>query len=362
LCFEKRYTCSMTLTHRLKAEAHRLGFHAVGVASAQVIKESGLNPGFGRKSSCAFPEDAMSVVSVALSYYYRPTDAIKVSGPSGRVARFAWGQDYHRVLGVRLQALADWLREESGCDSAICVDTGPLTDRVAAPAAGIGHYGKNCVIIVPGRGSWVCLGELVTSVELEVDSPSDTDHCGSCSLCMDACPTGAITAPHKIDMTRCVSLLTQKSGYAPRELRPAIGDRVFGCDACQDACPQNRSAAQTDVEEFLRFTPPGRSLSLISVLRMTPEEHEAQISGNSMAWIGLTRLRRNAAIALGNSGDPASVPALIEALSDKEPLVRGHAAWALGRIGDEQGLSAVKKALASETDTDARAEMEAVCE
>lgn len=369
----KRYTGSMipkspkcrgescirpsTLTQRLKAEAQRLGFHAVGVASAQTIRESGLRPGFGRKPSCAFPDDAVSVVSVALSYYYRPKDTESVSSLAGRVARFAWGQDYHRVLGARLQALADWLREESGCDSAICVDTGPLTDRVAARASGIGRYGKNCVIHVPGYGSWVVLGELVTSDELELDQPNDTDQCGSCSLCIDACPTGAVVAPGKIDMTRCVSLLTQKSGYAPRELRPAIGDRIFGCDACQDACPQNRTAGQTDVEEFLRLTPPGRSPSLISILRMTSEEFEAQIRGNTMAWIGLTRLRRNAAVALGNSGDPAAVPALIEALSDAEPLVRGHAAWALGRIGDEQGLSAVKEALAAETDADARAEM-----
>ncbi|MDO8585966.1 MAG: tRNA epoxyqueuosine(34) reductase QueG [Armatimonadota bacterium] len=345
-----------SLTQRLKAKARMLGFHAAGVAPARPLEraaaalrdrtERGLPRGYGfapgRKAKFTDPgrvlAGAKSVVAVALSYFFRATCADCEDftpgspGPRGRVARFAWGSDYHKALERRLASLAEWLREESGCESVACADTGPLLDRAAARQAGIGWYGKNCALIIPRYGSWVVLGELVTTAELEPDEPRDTDLCGSCGLCMKACPTGAIIEPYVIDANRCVSHLTQMKGSAPPDLREMIGDRVYGCDVCQDVCPQNRNALPTDAEEFAHSRPPGRRPALLPLLAMTGAEFEESITSNTMAWIGRTRLRRNALVAIGNAGDPETIPALVEAQRDPDPVIRAHAAWAMGKV------------------------------
>lgn len=259
-----------------------------------------------------------------------------------------------------MSSLAEWLTRQIECETQICVDTGPLMDRAAAQQAGIGWYGKNGFLIAGIHGSWVVLGELITTADLDPDQPCNTNRCGSCELCMKACPTGAIIAPGVIDATRCVSHLTQKNGYAPRELRPLIGDRVYGCDVCQDVCPQNDGVAPTNVPEFLRATPPGHRPSLLALHAMTRDQFNNAISSNTMSWIKLTRLRRNAIIALGNSGDTSAIPHLIEALSDSKPIIRGHAAWALGNLGlVGESKRAIESALSSESDPEAKQEMEA---
>jgi epoxyqueuosine reductase len=372
------------LSQQLKSHARSLGFHAVGIASArpfisarQALKErlqGGLLKGYGfipeKEDEFTSPESCMpgakSVVAVALSYYCRPACAEcedftpGAIGPRGRVSRFACGEDYHRVLDSRLASLAEWLKQHVACETRICVDTGPLVDRAAAQQAGIGWYGKNGSLIAGIHGSWVVLGELITTADLDPDQPCNTDRCGSCELCMKSCPTGAIVAPGVIDATRCVSHLTQMKGYAPREWRPLIGDRVYGCDVCQDVCPQNYGVATTNVPEFLRATPPGRRPSLLALLAMTQYEFNNGISSNTMGWIKLTRLRRNAVIALGNSGDQSVIRHLIVALSDSKSIIRGHAAWALGNLGlTGEGAKAIQRALSSESDPEAKEEMEA---
>jgi epoxyqueuosine reductase len=373
-----------TLSQRLKARARALGFHAVGIASARPIDSArgaleerlrlGYLNGYGFSPGCeqeftspglALP-GARSVVAVALSYYYRPTCvdcddfAPGAAGPRGRVSRFAWGEDYHKALASRLASLAEWLKGQMDCGTRICADTGPILDRAAAQQSGIGWYGKNCALIVPDYGSWVVLGELITTAELAPDPPCEIDGCGSCELCMKACPTGAIIEPGVIDANRCVSHLTQAKGYAPRELRGLIGDSVYGCDVCQSVCPQNRNAVPTNTPELMRATPPGRRPSLLSLLAMTREEFSATVASSTMGWIKLPRLRRNAIVALGNSGDPSVIPNLIEALSDQNTVVRGHAAWALGALGaGRAAVEAIKVALESESEAEAREEMEA---
>lgn len=300
----------------------------MGIASASQLGEAAV----------ALP-GARSIVAVALSYFYRPTcvdcgDFTPESpGPRGRVSRFAWGLDYHIVMERKLRTLASWLKEETNCDSLACADTGPMRDRAAAQLSGIGWYGKNCMIIVPSYGSWVVLGELITTADLTPDAPTTIDRCGSCELCMKACPTGAIVKPFMLDANRCISHLTQMKGSAPVELRRMIGDRVYGCDVCQDVCPQNRNALPTMENDFICAVPPGRRPALIPLARMTQEEFKRDISTNTMAWIRRTRLRRNAIVALGNSGSALAAPVLTECLADKDSVIREHAEWALAQIG-----------------------------
>ena len=375
-------------TKQLKNRARSLGFHAVGIAPARPLNtaaaalreriQRGLLAGYGFAAGCeplfTEPERVMpgakSIVAVALSYL-RPPQAgrecqgptARSGGPKGKVSRFAWGRDYHVAVRQRLESLRDWLREETGCESSVLVDTGPLLDRAAAYQAGVGAYGKNCLLVTPQYGSWVALGELITEAELEPGEPSETDRCGSCELCMKVCPSGAIVEPYVIDVNRCVSHLTQMSGYAPRELRKLAGSHVYGCDICQEVCPRNRSVFPTDAEEFCAIHPPGRKPSLPLLLRLSPEEFDRDIVPNTMGWIGRTRLRRNALVALGNSGDPSGLPVLVEALQDPQPLIRGHAAWALGQIGmDRVSRKKLEKAHQAESDAKAKAEMAAALE
>jgi epoxyqueuosine reductase len=227
----------------------------------------------------------------------------------------------------------------------VSVDTGPFFDKALARQAGVGSYGKNTLIYVKGCGSWVVLGEMLTDVSLVPDVPENSDHCGDCEVCIKSCPTGAISAAYKIDVNRCISHLTQLKGYIPYDLRPLIGENVYGCDICQEVCPRNIDAAETDAFEFLRTY---ELQPLSELVNITVEEFRRSIKLTAAGWIKRTRLRRNAAIALGNARDPEAVPALIHALDDPESVIRAHAAWALGRIAtpaaiDELRLSRTKE-------------------
>ena len=232
-----------------------------------------------------------------------------------------------------------------------------MLDRAVAERAGIGWYGKNTNILTRSHGSWVFLGQVVTDLELEPDKPSKKT-CGQCTLCIDECPTGAITAPYVIDNTKCISYLTiECRGSIPRNLRPLVGDWVFGCDICQDVCPVNRKAQPTREPAFQTGEHGFNSLELLPLLTMTEDEFRERFRNSPIRRAKLAGMLRNVCVALGNIGDPEAVPALTDTLHHDEPLVRGHAAWALGRIGGPNVKSALKQALDTEKDKDVREEL-----
>ena len=281
--------------------------------------------------------------------------------PRGRVARYARGRDYHDVIRPRLRSLADAIIELGGPQTRcrVFVDTGPLVDRAAAVRAGLGFIGKNTCLLTGRHGSYVLLSAILTTAELLPD-PLITRDCGSCRACLDACPTQAITAPGQLDATRCISYLTiEHRGPIPAELRPKMGDWVFGCDVCQEVCPWNQ--ARPGAKEKMLAAPTdgtGDSLDLIELLALDDAGFRARFRGTPLTRPKRRGLLRNAAVALGNQRDPRAVPALLGALSDPEPIVRGHAAWALGRLDLQASTrEGLERALTRETDEDVRREI-----
>lgn len=290
---------------------------------------------------------ARSILSVAVSYY---TTASPHKRPlTGRVARYAWGQDYHKALKERLRTLMHLLEEEVGPFRwRVYVDDGPLLEREVAQRAGVGWFGKNTNILTP-IGSWVFLGEAITTLEVSPDPPLKKT-CGQCATCLPACPTGALIAPYVLDSRRCIAYLTiEHRGPIPRELRPLMGDWVFGCDICQEVCPVNRKAQPTSLPELQPVTAHQR-LDLLEILSLTEEAFQERFRGTSIRRATRVGLQRNACIVLGNLGDPSAVPALVHALETGETLVRGHAAWALGHIGGARAVQALEDALGREGD------------
>ena len=254
------------------------------------------------------------------------------------------------------------------------VDDGPMLDRAAANRAGIGWFGKNSNILTPQFGSWVFLGQVITDLELEPDAPLKKS-CGACVRCIDDCPTGAIVAPYVVDNARCISYLTiENRGPIPLELRPLIGDWVFGCDICQDVCPVNRKARPAGQPiPFPNAATPGSNpagakglafLDLVELLEMSEDDFRARFAGTSIMRAKRVGMQRNACVALGNRGlssieKEAAVPALGRALQQGEPLVRGHAAWALGRIGGEEADALLSQAARREDDSNVLEEITA---
>lgn len=363
-------------TGQLKSEiashAQELGFDLVRFTSAQPFPEAqrvleeriseGLMSGLAwftaeRASVAGDPRNLMpgakTIVSLGISYLSgEPISSSEPGNPRGRVARYAWGLDYHEVFKDKLWALHSFVQERLGrpVEARALVDTARIVDRAVAQRAGLGWYGKNTNLLNRERGSWILLGELLLDVELPPDEAVKT-HCGSCTRCMPACPTGALIAPGVLDNNRCISYLTIESrGPIPRAMRPLIGDWVFGCDICQDVCPVNKKAAPGNHPEFAPDQGIGPSPSLIELLDMTEAEFKERFRKSPVKRAKWAGMRRNAAVALGNVGDPAAVPALVRALNSEQPLVRGHAAWALGRLGGEAALSALKERASSEAD------------
>ena len=297
---------------------------------------------------------AKSIVCTATSYlsHHEPYDPY-APGLRGAVSRHSWGRDYHRVIGDRLRVLAKWIEDEFGAASIACVDTGPLMDRTAAVRAGIGWFGKNANVLTREFGSWVLLGEVITTLDLPADAPL-AKNCGECVTCITRCPTGAIGRDGAIDARRCISDLTQLKTPIPRDLRAAIGNRIWGCDDCQSVCPVNERKERDSAGESSAFAPLpdiGTSVDLPAVLAMTKSQFRRWFKPTSMAWRGKAVLQRNAAVALGNSRDKGAVAPLILALRDRKPLVRGHAAWALGELGalsGADGRSALERLRAGE--------------
>ena len=365
------------LEESVKQYGRELGFDIVGIASAEPFlrdEEAAIErirKGFldglpwyteERVHRATHPEvllpGARSIISLAISYF--TGDAEPNGGrPAGKIARYAWGDDYHDVLKARLKRFVDGLADHVGrsVNTRIFVDDGPMNDRAAAERAGVGWFGKNTNILTTSHGSWVFLGQVITDLDLEPDAPL-AKNCGECVRCIDACPTGAIVAPYVIDGPRCISFLTiELRGPIPRELRPLVGDWVFGCDICQDVCPVNRDVQQS-LEPAFRQRHDFAAPALIPLLDLDDDGFRERFRNSPVKRAKRVGLQRNVCVALGNIGDPAAVPALVKALNAADALVRMHAAWALGRIGGSQATEALQAALSTEEDPEVAEEME----
>ena len=361
----------------VRRRAKALGFDLVGFASAEPFLRderaaidrvrSGLMDGLHwyteeRVRRANRPEvlleGARSIISLGTSYNTgSPTPGNP--GPTGKVARYAWGDDYHDVIKSKLQQLAADLSDIAGREvrTRVFVDDGPMNDRAAAERAGVGWFGKNTNILTRSHGSWVFLSQVVTDLELEADEPL-AKTCGECVICIDDCPTGAIVAPYVIDNRRCISFLTiELRGSIPRELRPLVGDWVFGCDICQDVCPVNRKASES-LEPAFRQRHDFGAPALIPLLDIDDEGFRERFRKSPIKRAKRVGLQRNVCVALGNIGDVRALPALAGALKSQDAVVREHAAWALGRIGGPDAVAALSAALDVEGDPSARREVE----
>ncbi len=308
-------------------------------------------------------EGARSVICIAVPY---GTDSAEPLPMQGRVSNYVGSVDYHAQIKQLLLEVAGDIDAAAGANvTAIACDTKPIAERAFAARAGLGWIGKHTNLISPLSGSFVFLGEIVTKLELPPDEPLRKT-CGSCTRCIQACPTGALRGDYTIDATRCIADLTQRTDAIPRAMRPLVGTWVWGCDLCQLACPPNlvimnlslRPGSQGEGRSKETSTP-----ELVELLQLRSSGFKRKYARTAMGWRGGAVLRRNAAVALGNSLDRAAVPPLARALQgDPHPLVRGHSAWALGRIGSAQAIAALNRRLPIEPDRGVRDEIHAALE
>lgn len=346
----------MELERRLKARAAELGFTLTGIAPATEADHfpeflRWLDRGYAgtmtylhrhaeaRRHPASILATVRSVVMLGLEYQRgrdRPDETLSAasdgSSPRGRVAAYAAGPDYHRFIWDRLNRLAAWLEAEApGCRAAGVTDTAPLLERDFARRAGLGWVGKNTMLINPRRGSFFFLAALLTDHPLTPDPPFTHSHCGTCTACLDACPTHAFPEPFVLDATRCISYLTiEHRGPIPAELREPIGNWLFGCDVCQDVCPWNRKPSPGPI--VFPHDSSLASVDPVELLSLSPEAFRERFKPTALWRARRIGLLRNAAVVLGNTGDERAVPALERALGDPDPVVREAAAWALDRI------------------------------
>jgi epoxyqueuosine reductase len=279
---------------------------------------------------------ARSVIVVALNYFQGVEPAPAQGAATGRIARYAWGDDYHDVMLRKLEKLSALLSEHGGLQKCY-VDTGPILERDYAAEAGIGWHGKSTMLIDPKLGTWFFLGEILTTLDLPTDAPQEP-RCGTCQRCLVACPTGAITEPHRLDARRCISYLTiELKGSIPLELRPLIGDRIYGCDDCLDACPWNRFASVSREATFAASPPIG--LALRDYLALDEARFRDLFRHSPIKRIKRRGFLRNVCVALGNVGGRDDLPALELAAAEAEPLIAEHAAWAIARIRARLGAA-----------------------
>lgn len=280
----------------------------------------------------------------------------------GWVSRHAWGRDYHRVVGEKLAALGQFITDAfPGTRWAAYVDTGPPVDRAVAQRAGIGWIGKNCCLFVPGAGSLVVLGTLVTTLALPPDDPGPEpfQECGDCDLCIRACPTGALVGPGDLDPSLCLAEALVLKGSIPLPLREPMGNRIYGCDTCQQVCPYNRDLPATGNRAFLPVGPWDTGPDLEEIIGLTKGEFREHYGGRAAGWRGKSVIQRNAVYALGNYADPATVPLLGRLLAhDPRPAVKGAAAWALGQVGNAEARRHLAKAAVTETDPQVKVEID----
>jgi epoxyqueuosine reductase len=285
---------------------------------------------------------ARSIVVLAMNYFQGDAQAgdTRVAPEDrkcGKIARYAWGDDYHDLIAAKLDEIDKFLREFGG-EQKCYVDTGPILERDHAAQAGIGWHGKSTMLIDERLGTWFFLAEVLTSLDLPPDQPGP-DRCGTCERCIKACPTGAITAPHHLDARRCISYLTiELKGSIPLDLRPLIGDRIFGCDDCLDACPWNRFA-QVSREAAFSARPSIMGTSLRDYLSLNDDEFRMLFRNSPIKRIKRRGFLRNVCVALGNVGDSSDLPALERTAADGEPLVAEHAAWAIERIRQRENFA-----------------------
>jgi epoxyqueuosine reductase len=363
-----------SLTAELKAQAARVGFSQAGVCPA--VSPAGiarfdewLAAGYAgqmhylpdRRAAYEHPRHVLDGVRsmLVLAFDYRTVEPQPSQPGQGRVARYAWGNDYHDLIRSRLQTLSDYcLAKEPTARVRGVIDTAPLMERDFAQLAGLGWIGKNTLLLNKQAGSFFLLAVLLTDLELEIDQPHTADHCGTCQACLDACPTQAFVEPFVLDARRCISYLTIESRESmPGELRNQVGDWLFGCDICQDVCPWNRHAPVVH-EPVLQPLAGQTSLELAELFELDDAAFRQRFRHTPL-WRPKRRgILRNAAIVLGNRPTPGAIEALIRGLNDDEPLVRGACAWALGRYADPRARAALDARLAQETDETVRAEIE----
>ena len=346
-----------TLTSSVKESAVRAGFDLVGIAPA--ISAPGfhhltdwLKQGFAgemqylsrRHAAYEHPQHVMpqvrSVIMLAINYHSPAisplSDVHSANQHPARIARYAQGTvDYHDLLKGKLKVVAEEIHQlQPGCRTRGVVDTAPLLERDFARLAGLGWFGKNTMLINKRAGSWLLLAALLTDLDLEPDASHETSHCGTCTRCLDVCPTNAFTAPYVLDAQRCISYLTiELRGSIPEPLREGVGDWLFGCDLCQDVCPWNRKAPATREPAFAP-QPDLCPADALAILTMSKDEFRQRYQQTPLARPGWDGLRRNAAIVLGNSRDPNVIPALLEHQFDASPVIREAVAWALERLGE----------------------------
>jgi epoxyqueuosine reductase len=344
----------------IKRRALALGFDLCGISPVDTFPELGALPSWLRRGYAGtmtylnrtarvradvrrILPSARSVVMVACNYNVERPYSTEIADPrEAIIARYAWGEDYHHVMARRLDALLAWMETERGAgfEGRRYVDSGPVQERVYAQHAGLGWIGKNACLINPEIGSWILLGEVISNLDLDPDAPG-VEQCGRCGLCLEACPTGALVAPHVLDARRCLSYLTiELGGSVPDARRSEAGARVFGCDVCQDVCPWNGTAARSECREWMPRPGLDRR-QLLDLWSTCDADLSDLVSQSALERPGLPGLRRNLAVALGNSGDPAAAGALApdqlarrrhDSPSLCDPRVAEHAAWAAKRL------------------------------
>ena len=367
----------------LQAESSRLGFLLCGTAPIvapphlgvyQSWLAEGLHAGMSylaveraierRAQPGLILPQARSILVVAMRYFSPTSIPDGTAGEAvGRVAAYAWGADYHEVIPPLLAQLLAMLEKHLGRSFAArnYTDTGPILERDFAQRAGLGWAGKNTCLISPRHGSYFLLGESLLDVDLPIGEPFQNDHCGSCTRCIKACPTGCIRPDRTIDAGRCISYLTiENKGPIPPHLRPYLGDWIFGCDVCQSVCPWNARFASSSGYHAFAPTPETARPVLRAELHLTPQAFNRKFKGSPVLRAKRRGYLRNLAVALGNQPDPAAIPDLEQVLSNEpEPLVRAHAAWALGRMGHSRARRTLDQAIHSEMDSSVLEEVRA---
>ena len=363
------------LTRQIKEKSRQLGFDSIGIAPIAAIPEDHLQGwlrdqyhgemGYMERNTekRLDPEKllpgARSILSLALNYFH-PYELPYERSTRGSISRYASGDDYHQVLKKKLQELLDFVRErEPGVQEKIYIDTGPVLDKYWAARSGVGWLGKHTNVLARNLGSWFFLGEILLTLDLEYDLPSP-DFCGSCTRCIEACPTGAIVEPYRLDSRRCISYLTiELREDIPEKWREPMGNLIFGCDICQDVCPWNRQAPDSRVEEF-KPRKENRAPELKELARLSAQDFRKRYRGSPMKRTRWRGLMRNVAVAMGNSRDPEMIPELESMLNLEDPMVRRHAAWALARIGTLEALEALRQRMEREENEETRGTLEKI--
>jgi epoxyqueuosine reductase len=369
-------TAPFSLETAIKAKARELGFAACGIARADAAPEAAARleawlaegahgdmlwmeeRAHQRGSPASLWPEVRSVIMLGMSYA-PSVDPLALAGESGvgRISVYAQGQDYHDIVKKGLKALARWLVEQApATDLKVFVDTAPVMEKPLAEAAGIGWQGKHSNLVSRDEGSWLFLGAIMTTLELEPDSPGET-HCGSCSACLAACPTDAFPAPYRLDARRCISYLTiEHKGPIPAEFRQAIGNRIYGCDDCLAVCPWNKFADAAAANRAFVARAELAAPELADLLAMDDAGFRQIFSGSPIKRIGRDRMVRNALIAAGNSGLRGLLPRVLALLEDPAPVVRGAAVWALSRLDPVRFAEEAAARAAAEPDAEVRAE------